>query len=509
MGRPVHNVCAQSNARRKRQRKKIIIVTAHTFSPPSFISSRRRVVGLNDQTKANMSFTPSRPNSHRPVAPPHSHDRNYEATRPQRGESLYEWATKDYFKMGQREWINHYTMIEDFLLVKPKVEKFMLTAKVADEDCERCAEINRTRNPGEPKIPCIVSHMEDRCALCIVTKQNKHFCQSQLPANYPWNSSNSRRSRAHAVPPKQNSPSSPPPRATSPAWTFDNIGDQQLPKDQFERPQTIVSRRSASPVRQTRYYHLEAPTEPSNMRAQRKRRQSVSAVDVAEDTKRKRFLRASTVGPGPDGDDDGSRNEGQINRENQQSASTPAATSAALISAPPVKSDIIVTPKSIENGKSNASTPSHVDATVTAQSSALSSTSTTMSNVDTPLSSSDSVEDIPLANVSSASQASSKATQYSLFFEEILHDFKLKEEKIKGLESVLREEQKKSEKLQAGSNELKTKVDRLQEKLKRVQENDGENALLKAENKRLQAIVDQSNQAFDSFKSRIKACLEK
>lgn len=129
-------------------------------------------------------FNGTYPSRSRKKAPQHSFDRYYEATRPQKGESLYEWATTDYFKMNSPNEINPKLKINHNLLVPPIIEQFMDTAAVADYDCMRCSDINRTRLHGEPKIPCIVSGVDDRCALCIVTKQKKSICRSQLPRNY-------------------------------------------------------------------------------------------------------------------------------------------------------------------------------------------------------------------------------------------------------------------------------------------------------------------------------------
>ncbi|PWN31638.1 uncharacterized protein FA14DRAFT_158452 [Meira miltonrushii] len=245
------------------------------------------------------------PASARKPAPQHTFDRDYEATRPQRGESLYQWATADYFNMNHKTWLNGYTMIDHELKVVPKTEKFMLTAKVADEECAKCKEINRTRKEGEPKIPCIVSKVDGRCALCLVTKQKTWACQSVLPASYPWPSNVPRRVSKPAVPPfQQSSPVSP--RSTSPAWTVDTVGEERRRRDGRDSPRERAPRRSASPVRQPRYYTLKAPTpkEPAEMMAQRKRRQSVSAFEVANSSTKSLSHRASTVEPGSRGNDD-------------------------------------------------------------------------------------------------------------------------------------------------------------------------------------------------------------
>lgn len=240
----------------------------------------------------------------REPAPQHELDRDYKATRPQHGETLYQWATADYFNMNHRTWLNGYTMIDHELKVVPKTEKFMLTAKVADIECIKCRDINQTRKTGEPKIPCIVSGVDGRCALCIVTKQQKWACQSQLPAGYPWPTRRPINTKASVVSPcRRSSPYSP--RSTSPAWMIDTTGAARPRLDGREPHQERAPRRSASPVRQQRrYYDQEASNERTEMTTQRKRRKSISAFEVAEKSTKSRYQRASTVQPGSHSNDD-------------------------------------------------------------------------------------------------------------------------------------------------------------------------------------------------------------
>lgn len=437
-----------------------------------------------------MSYAPTQ----RPAAPQHSLDWNYEATRPQYWESLYEWATTDYFDMNQASYPNPMTLITCELKVKPKTEKFMLTCKVADQDCLQCAQINQTRHPGQPKIPCLVSGVDSRCALCIVTKKPKSSCQSQLPASYPWPQNAWRRSHPPVIPLARPSPTVPTP-STSPSWTLDLTGDAVLRK-QVEIHKENVPRRSESPVRHARYYNQEAPKGDSAMLAQRKRRQSISGIDVSESEKRQTYERASIIQPEPHGDDSYLREVGKRIHDDQQNTSMPMVTNSTLQSSPQKDMDTDMTPPA-GNDDANNNTPSRLVIDDLSHHPVSPSSSNTLSAGKTSIGSNDSRNG---TSPESLAEANDKASLHAQFFDKFLGDYRKNEEKNKKLGNMVREEKEKSKNLQ-DENDL------LRLELQRAQENIQSAALLRIENQRLQDKINKSNKSFAILKARITECL--